>query len=162
MVNTYACLICPFVDHRIGQQWDFRLRVKILIFHVVLIFISWTKRGQVMHLCFVNLTIISLDNGLSTDQCEAIIWTNIEILPIGSLGTNFCEILIKIHTFPFKKIHLLILETENSCFAWGSIPCLLMHWLLKSPDHQSSWYWLCRIQSKFAVPWFKICSTEHN
>ena len=26
----------------------------------------------------------------------------------------------------------------------GPIPCLLMHWLLKSPEHQQAWYWLCR------------------
>ena len=27
---------------------------------------------------------------------------------------------------------------------WESIPCLLMHWLLKSPVHQQAWYLLCR------------------
>ena len=27
---------------------------------------------------------------------------------------------------------------------WGSIPCLLMHWLQKSPVHQQAWYWPCR------------------
>ena len=27
---------------------------------------------------------------------------------------------------------------------WRLIPCLLMHWLLKSPEHQQAWYWLCR------------------
>ena len=26
---------------------------------------------------------------------------------------------------------------------WGSIPCLLMPWLLKWPEHQLAWYWLC-------------------
>ena len=26
----------------------------------------------------------------------------------------------------------------------GSIPRLLMPWLLKSPEHQQAWYWLCR------------------
>ena len=25
---------------------------------------------------------------------------------------------------------------------WGSIPCLLMPWLLKLPEHQPAWYWL--------------------
>ena len=30
---------------------------------------------------------------------QAIIWTNAETLLIGSLGTNFSEILIEIHTF---------------------------------------------------------------
>ena len=35
---------------------------------------------------------------------QAIIWTNAGILWIGSLGTNFSEISIKIHTFSFKKM----------------------------------------------------------
>ena len=26
---------------------------------------------------------------------------------------------------------------------WRSIPCLLMHWLLKLPVHQLAWHWLC-------------------
>ena len=36
---------------------------------------------------------------------SAIISTNAGILSIGPLGTNFNEVLIKIHTFSFKKIH---------------------------------------------------------
>ena len=39
---------------------------------------------------------------------QIIIWTNAGILLIGPLGTNFNEILIKIHTFSFKKIHFKI------------------------------------------------------
>ena len=37
-----------------------------------------------------------------------IVWSaiNAGILLIGPLGTNVSEILIKIHTFPFKKMHL--------------------------------------------------------
>ena len=31
----------------------------------------------------------------------------------------------------------------------GSIPCLLMHWLLKSPEHQQPWYWLCRTDNVY-------------
>ena len=30
---------------------------------------------------------------------------------------------------------------------WRSIPCLLMHWLLKSPVHQQAWHWQYRIGS---------------
>ena len=37
---------------------------------------------------------------------QAIILTNAGILLIGPLGTNFSEILIEIHTFSFKKMHL--------------------------------------------------------
>ena len=39
-------------------------------------------------------------------RCQAIIWTNAGILVIRTLGTNFSEILSKIHTFSFKKMHL--------------------------------------------------------
>ena len=37
---------------------------------------------------------------------QAIIWSNDRILLIGPLETYFSEILIKIHTFSFKKMHL--------------------------------------------------------
>ena len=42
-------------------------------------------------------------------------------------------------------IHLNSSGTGDKIFwLWGSIPCLLMHWLLKSLEHQQAWYWLCR------------------
>ena len=52
-----------------------------------------------MHICVSKPTIIGLNNGLSHGQCQAIVWTNAEVLLIGPLGTNFSEILIKIYTF---------------------------------------------------------------
>ena len=39
-------------------------------------------------------------------SAKAIIWSNAGILSIGPMGTNFSEILIEIHTFSFKKMHL--------------------------------------------------------
>ena len=57
------------------------------------------------HICVGKITIIVSDNGLSPERRQAIIWTNAGILLIGLLGTNFCEILIEIHTFSFKKMH---------------------------------------------------------
>ena len=65
-----------------------------------------THWGRVTHICVGNLTIIGSDNGLSSGRRQAIIWTNAGILLIGPLGTNFNEILIEIHTFSFKKMHL--------------------------------------------------------
>ena len=65
-----------------------------------------THWGRVMHLCVSKLTIIGSDNGLSPDRRQAIIWTNDGILLIRTLGTNFSEILCKIHSFSFSKIHL--------------------------------------------------------
>ena len=58
------------------------------------------------HICVSKLTIIGSDNGLSPGRRQTIIWTNAGILLIRPQGTNFNEILIEIHTFSFKKIHL--------------------------------------------------------
>ena len=58
------------------------------------------------HICVGKLSIIGSDNGLSPGQRQAIIRTNAVILLIGPLGTNFSEIVIEIHTFSFKQIHL--------------------------------------------------------
>ena len=65
-----------------------------------------TQWGWVMHTCNSKLAIIGSDNGLLPAQCQAIIWNGDGILLIGPLGTDFSEILIKIHTFPFRKLHL--------------------------------------------------------
>ena len=62
-----------------------------------------THWGQVMHICISNLTIIGSDNGLSPGRRQAIIWTNDGLLLIGTLGTNFSEILIEIQIFSFNK-----------------------------------------------------------
>ena len=62
--------------------------------------------GRVTHICVGKLTIIGQDNGLSPVRRQAIIWTNAGILLIGPLRTNFSEIVIEIHTFSFKKMHL--------------------------------------------------------
>ena len=58
------------------------------------------------HICVSKLTIIGSDNGLSPGRRQAIIWTNAELLLVGPLRTKFSEILIEIHTFSFKKMHL--------------------------------------------------------
>ena len=52
--------------------------------------------GRVTHICVNKLTTICSDNGLSPGRRQAIIWTNVGILLIVSLGTNFIEILIEI------------------------------------------------------------------
>ena len=76
--------------------------------HDVLNFVGelLTHWGRVTHICVSKLTIIGSDNGLSPGRRQAIIWTNTGILLIEPSGTNFNEILIEIHTFSFKKMHL--------------------------------------------------------
>ena len=85
-----------------------------------------TQWGRVTHICISKLTIIVSDNVLSPGRRQAIIWTNAGILLIGTLGTNFSEILSKIHTFSFKKMHLKTLSTKwwPSCLGLN----VLTHW----------------------------------
>ena len=69
-----------------------------------------THWGWVTHICMTKLTIIGSENGLSPSmspgRCQPIIWTNVGILLIGSLGTNFREISIGIQIFLLKKMPL--------------------------------------------------------
>ena len=65
-----------------------------------------THWGRVMQIYVSKLTIIGSDNGLSPIQRQAIIWTHAGRLLIQTLGTNFSEILIQIHTFSNKKMRL--------------------------------------------------------
>ena len=79
----------------------------------------WTHWGRVMHICFGNPTIIDSDNGLSPGRRQAIIWTNAGILLIRPLGTNFSEILIKIHIFSINEMHLKMPSAKRRPFCQG-------------------------------------------
>ena len=46
-----------------------------------------------------KLTIIGSDNGLSLGRHQAIIWTDVGILLIQTLGTNFGEILSEMRLY---------------------------------------------------------------
>ena len=48
------------------------------------------------------------NNGLSSIQCQAITWTNVDLLIIGPSVTNFSQIQIKILWLSFKKMHLIM------------------------------------------------------
>ena len=72
----------------------------------ILLIITYSHWGRVTHICVTTPTSIGSDNGLSLDRRQATIRTNAGILLIGPLGTNFNEIVIEIHTFSFRKIHL--------------------------------------------------------
>ena len=53
-----------------------------------------------------NWVSIGSGNGLSPVRCQAITWTNADLLSIGLLGTTFSEIRIGILSFSFKKMQL--------------------------------------------------------
>ena len=61
---------------------------------------------------------------------QAIIWTSAGILLITPLGTKFSEILIKIHTFLFRKMHLKMLSGKWRPF------CLRLNVLRPSHAHE--------------------------
>ena len=76
------------------------------------------------HICVGNQTIIGSDKGLSPGRRQAIIWANAGILLVGNLGRNFSEILIEIHIFSFKKMHLKMSSAKWRPFClgrWGAL-----------------------------------------
>ena len=106
---------------------------------IAIIFSRSTHWGRVTHICVGNLTIIGSDNGLSPGRRQAITWTNVGILLIGPLGTNFGEMLIEIHTFSFKKIHLKISSGKWRPFCFG-LNVLKFFPILKRPGtHSLTW-----------------------
>ena len=82
-------------------------------------FLHLTHWGRVTYICVSNLTTIGSDNGLLPGRRQAIIWTNAGILLIGPSGTNFSEILIEIHTFSIKKMHLKMSSAKRRLFLLG-------------------------------------------
>ena len=78
-----------------------------------------TPWGRVTHICVTQLTIIGSDNGLTPGRRQAIIWTNVGMLLIGPLGTNFSEILIEIIIFSFKKMRLKVSSAKWRPFCLG-------------------------------------------
>ena len=83
--------------------------------------------GRVTHICVDNLTAIGSDNGLSPGRRQAIIRTNVGILLIEPLGTNFSDILIEIMTFSVKKMHLKMSSGDWWPFCLG-LNELNEHW----------------------------------
>ena len=102
-IFNYCCTIC--------------LNAFNFLHHLLLC--ELTHWGRVTHICVGNLTIIGSDNGLAAGRCQANTCTNVEILLIGPLGTNFSEMLIEIHTFSFKKIHLKMSSGKWRPFCLG-------------------------------------------
>ena len=87
-----------------------------------------THWGQVMHICNSKQTIIGLDNG--------IIWTNARMLLIGTLGTNFSEILSEFYTFWFMKMHLKMLTAKSLALCLGLN--VLTEWCIVLPRNTAT------------------------
>ena len=110
-------------QHRKSWKWSRTASdhnfVKMQRFHFSVEASVLTHWGRVTHICVGNLTIIGSDNGLWPGRHQAITWTNVGISLIWPLGSNFSEMLIKIHTFSFKKIHLKMLSGKWRPFCLG-------------------------------------------
>ena len=113
----------PNVSWQTSHSWPTQVRYRVLLWVQHLIYVllpfccsavylegwdmgcsvSVTHWGRVhMHICICKLTIIGSDNGLAPshylNQCWNIVnWT---------LRNKISEILIKIHTFSFKKMYI--------------------------------------------------------
>ena len=88
---------------------------------------------------------------------QAIIWTHAGIVLIGTLGTNFNENLIKIHTFSFDKIHLKMssgkwrpfcLGLNVLKYVWSSLPKVIMRW-----DHDID-------PVRYGLVWFQLSGRD--
>ena len=66
-----------------------------------------------------KFTIIGSNNGSSPGRRQAIIWTIVEILLIGLLGTSFSEIFIEIYKFSFKKTQLQMSSGKRRPLSFG-------------------------------------------
>ena len=108
-----------------------------------------THWGRVTHICVGTLTITGSDNGLSPGRRQAITWTNVEILLTGPLGTNSSEMLIEIHIFLFKKIHL-----KMSPGKWRPF-CLGLN-VLARPTLTQIYVAICRWTSDTPLPLLMI------
>ena len=97
----------------VGEIW---IKVQIECKMASMLLTHW---GRVTYICVGKLIIIGSDNGLSPVRRQAIIWTNAGILLIGPLGTNFSEILSRIHSFSFKKMHLKMSSAKWRVFCLG-------------------------------------------
>ena len=79
------------------------------------------------------------DNGLPPDWRQAIIWKNAGILLIGPLETNFSEIVIKIHTLSFKKMHLKMSSGKWRPFCLGLNVLSKQVWTYGWLEPRESW-----------------------
>ena len=115
------------------MNYQFQHYLTILNINIMASSLAWSK-DKMSYLVFKQTPGIKLINFM-------------EQLWFGILGGHLSQFVINMFE-DLSKLTLLMLETEYSGFG-GSIPCLLMHWLLKSSVHQQAWYQLCRTDNMY-------------
>ena len=76
---------------------------------------------------------------------QAIIWTNVGILLIGHLRTNFSEMLIEICIFSFKKMHLKMSSGKRRLFCIGLNVLSSAIYFLQPQSHVLLWPYGSRV-----------------
>ena len=94
--------------------------------HNELIFTFNSTPPSAAYVSTIWVSIVS-GNGLPPLQCQAITWTNTDLLWMRPLGTNFSEIWIEIQKFSFTKMHL-----KMSSAKWR--PFLITHFAVNLSD----------------------------
>ena len=112
VMPMYTCIgcnssTCDLWRPVVGQFWK------------AMFYIGFTHWGRMTQKCVSKLTFFGSDNGLWRGRHQAVIWTHTGTLLIGSLGTNFSEILIRIYIFPFNKMHLKTASAKWRPFCLG-------------------------------------------
>ena len=100
-------------------------------------------------MCVSKLTIIGSDNGLSSEQHQAIIWTNAGILFILTLGTTSREIVNEIHNIYSRKcIWKCCLFSFNNFFRLTTKETLKLYIINPLWGYKGPLMW-----ELFSIPW---------
>ena len=127
-------------------------------------YLTLTHLGRVIHICISKFTTIGSDDGLLSVYCQAIIWTNAGILLIESLGTQFSEIVIKIHIYAVQKMLLKMSSVKWWPFCFGINVLTAVSW---KHHYVRSWVinynggiWMYLWSSNYLFIWFTMFSIK--
>ena len=113
-------------------------------------FCTLIRWGQMTHIRVCELPIIGSDNGLLPGRRQTIIWTDVGILLIRTFRTNFSEILRKIHTFSFKKMHLKMSTGKRRPFCLG---LNVLNHTFAALQYRITWTWMKAVTPGQGINW---------
>ena len=121
--------------------------------------VGLTHWSRVTHICVSDLTLIGSDNGLSLGRRQAIIWTNVGILLIGTLRNklqwNFnrnSDISIQENAFESVVCEMAAFLSRPQCV--NSIPALVQVMACRPPgDRPLSEQMMFSLRTHICVTW---------
>ena len=120
--HMYDCVIIPSwvaYIHSTITPLSTNMFVKVLRVEKMLLKMYQLIEAERRIYASENQVVIGSDMGLQSGRHQAIIWTSAGILLLGSLGTNFGEILIEIHILSLKKMYLKMSSEKWRPFCLG-------------------------------------------